>query len=78
MEEDHLFHPIKARLYRNKLSGARKGYYAKADANRTLSVDEVCLSAAGRGGADIDAPAMAAKELIVQGFFFRFMTSNNP
>jgi hypothetical protein len=54
-----ILHRIKAHLYENALTKDNSNdLIARVSAERSLSVKDICESAAGRGGADISAPAM--------------------
>jgi hypothetical protein len=53
-----VLHTIKAWLYENLLTDDQNDYTARVSAERTLSVRDICESAAERGGADINAAAM--------------------
>jgi hypothetical protein len=53
-----VLHTIKARLYENLLTEDRNDCSARVIAERTLTVRDLCRSAAERGGADINAAAM--------------------
>jgi hypothetical protein len=51
-------HKIKAHLYDNALTENPNDYVARVNAERSLSVKDICESAAERGGADIAAATM--------------------
>ncbi|GHT68079.1 hypothetical protein FACS189452_07020 [Bacteroidia bacterium] len=51
-------HTIKAHLYNNVLTDNPNDYIARVQSERSLSVREICESAASRGGADISTAAM--------------------
>ncbi|MDR1863577.1 MAG: DUF4469 domain-containing protein [Treponema sp.] len=53
-----VLHTIKAWLYENLLTDDKNDYAARVSAERTLSVRDICESAAARGGADISAASM--------------------
>jgi hypothetical protein len=52
-------HKIKAQLYDNALKEGPNDYTAKVVAEKSLSVEDICLFATNRDGADISAPEMA-------------------
>lgn len=54
-----ILHRIKANLYENVLTDDPNDFIARVSSERTLTVDEICASAADRGGADISAAAMS-------------------
>jgi hypothetical protein len=51
-------HKIKALLYDNAFSEDPNDYIARVVPEKSLNVDDICHSAANRGGADISAAAM--------------------
>ncbi|MDR1552202.1 MAG: DUF4469 domain-containing protein [Prevotellaceae bacterium] len=51
-------HKIKAHLYDNALTDNPNDFIARVNSERSLSVKDICESAAARGGADISADAM--------------------
>ncbi|GHT72359.1 hypothetical protein FACS189456_0650 [Bacteroidia bacterium] len=51
-------HTIKAHLYDNALTEDPNDYVARVSAERSLSIKDICESAATRGGADVSAAAM--------------------
>ena len=51
-------HKIKAQLHDNVLTEDPNDFVARVVAEKSLSIDDICLSAANRGGADISAAAM--------------------
>jgi hypothetical protein len=53
-----ILHTIKAQLYDNALTENPNDLVARVKSERSLSVADICNSAAARGGADISAPAM--------------------
>lgn len=53
-----IMHRIKAYLYENRLTDAPNSYIARVDNERSLSIEDICLSATSRGGADASAAAM--------------------
>jgi hypothetical protein len=53
-----VLHTIKAWLYENPLTEDPNDYSARVASERSLSVRDICESAATRGGADINAAAM--------------------
>ncbi|GHS86359.1 hypothetical protein FACS189487_00480 [Campylobacterota bacterium] len=53
-----VLHTIKAWLYDNPLTENPNDFTARVSSERTLTVKEICESAADRGGADISASAM--------------------
>jgi hypothetical protein len=53
-----ILHRIRAWLYKNLLTADPDDYIIRPVSERTLSVREICESAATRGGADISAAAM--------------------
>jgi len=52
-------HKIKASLHDNVLTEDPNDFIARVAAEKSLSIEDVCQSAADRGGADISASAMA-------------------
>lgn len=63
-----ILHKIKAYLYDNVLTKDNPNdFTARTVSERSLSVEDICNAAAGRGGADISASAMAhATELFLK------------
>ena len=51
-------HKIKAQLHDNVLTEDPNDFVARVVAEKSLSIDDICQSAANRGGADISAAAM--------------------
>ncbi|WP_243349856.1 DNA-binding domain-containing protein [Parabacteroides sp. FAFU027] len=51
-------HRLKANLFENVLTEDPNDFIARVSAERTLSIPDICNSAAGRGGADVSATAM--------------------
>ncbi|MDR1829366.1 MAG: hypothetical protein LBQ76_01205 [Candidatus Fibromonas sp.] len=51
-------HKIKAQLHDNVLTEDPNDFIARVVAEKSLSIDDICQSAANRGGADISAAAM--------------------
>jgi hypothetical protein len=51
-------HKIKAQLYDNVLTEDPNDFIARVVSEKSLSIDDICQSAANRGGADISAEAM--------------------
>ncbi|GHT82386.1 hypothetical protein FACS189467_7590 [Bacteroidia bacterium] len=51
-------HTIKAHLYDNALTEDPNDYVARVSSERSLSIKDICESAATRGGADVSASAM--------------------
>ncbi|GHU95962.1 hypothetical protein FACS1894156_6350 [Bacteroidia bacterium] len=51
-------HTIKAHLYNNALTDDPNDFVARVSAERSLSIKDICESAATRGGADVSASAM--------------------
>ena len=51
-------HRLKANLFENVLTEDPNDFIARVSAERTLSIPDICNSAAGRGGADVSAAAM--------------------
>ena len=54
----NVLHKIKAYLYENYLTEDPNDFVARVSSERALSIDNVCDSAAARGGADISADSM--------------------
>jgi hypothetical protein len=53
-----MLHTIKAYLYKNYLTKNPNDYMARVSSERSVTVKDICASAASRGGADISAAAM--------------------
>jgi hypothetical protein len=53
-----ILHTIKAQLYPNALTENPNDYTARVNAERSLSVKEICETATTRGGANVSAAAM--------------------
>ena len=53
-----IMHGIKAYLYENSLTDNPNDYIARVATERSLSIADICGSAASRGGADISAAAI--------------------
>ncbi|MDR1867555.1 MAG: DUF4469 domain-containing protein [Treponema sp.] len=71
-----VLHTIKAWLYENMLTDDKNDYTARVNAERTLSVRDICESAVARGGADINAAAMEhAVELFHKEMGYRLCDS---
>ena len=51
-------HKIKAQLYDNALTENPNDFIARVVSEKSLSVEDICMSATKRGGADISAAAM--------------------
>ncbi|GHT81900.1 hypothetical protein FACS189467_6680 [Bacteroidia bacterium] len=58
-------HTIKAHLYNNALTEDHNDYVARVSAERSLSIKDICESAATRGGADVSASATGAYKVEV-------------
>jgi hypothetical protein len=56
---EKILHRVKAYLYDNVLTDDPNDYIARVSSERTLDVNDICTSAANRGGADISASAMS-------------------
>ncbi len=55
---EDILHKIKASLYDNPLTEDPNDFTARVNSERSLTVSEICQSAARRGGADIAAASM--------------------
>jgi len=53
-----ILHRVKAYLYDNPLTEKADDYTARVSAERSLTIEQICESAASRGGADISSSAM--------------------
>jgi hypothetical protein len=58
-------HTIRALLYKNPLSDAPNDYVARVKADRTLTLQDICQSAAQRGGAAMNARTLETAALDV-------------
>ena len=65
-------HTVKAYLYDNLLTPDPNDFVARVSSERSLSVDDICHSAATRGGADIGEAAMShAVDLFLKEMAYR-------
>jgi len=63
----NILHKIRAYLYNNFLTDNPNDYMAKVASERSLSIKDICQSAAERGGADVSAASMQhATELFLK------------
>jgi len=53
-----ILHKVKAFLYDNPLTDDPEDYSARVSSERSLNIEDICESAASRGGADISSSAM--------------------
>jgi hypothetical protein len=58
MAEQTILHRVRAYLYDNLLTEDPNDFIARVSSERSLNVEQICTSAANRGGADISASSM--------------------
>ncbi len=70
-----ILHKIKAYLYDNYLTKDNPNdYIARVSSERSLNIEEICLSAVMRGGADVSASAMKhAAELFLKEMAYHLL-----